>query len=195
VRPDLAMVTLQEAGIPAGVARLRMDLASDPHLTQAGHWQPVVRPFMGPHLVPSVAYRWGDRALPYKIEHLAPTLGQHNQGFFAACSASAIERSNNSPPPASAMSRHRRKASPGLPARSATGLGCARRIPSHGIQARKLSTPVVWLSAHLRLSKPWTTIKPRTGPGVGWRQIIHSNAWTSNNFKKNQFQGGMRCAN
>jgi crotonobetainyl-CoA:carnitine CoA-transferase CaiB-like acyl-CoA transferase len=78
VRPDLAMVTLQEAGIPAGVARLPVDLASDPHLMQVGHWQPVVRPFMGPHLVPSVAYREGDDAWPYKIEHLAPTLGQHN---------------------------------------------------------------------------------------------------------------------
>jgi crotonobetainyl-CoA:carnitine CoA-transferase CaiB-like acyl-CoA transferase len=78
VRPDLAMVTLQEAGIPAGVARLPVDLASDPHLMQVGHWQPVVRPFMGPHLVPSVAYREGDSTLPYKIQRLAPTLGQHN---------------------------------------------------------------------------------------------------------------------
>jgi crotonobetainyl-CoA:carnitine CoA-transferase CaiB-like acyl-CoA transferase len=79
VRPELAMVTLQEAGVPAGVARLPVDLASDPHLMQVGHWQPVVRPLMGPHLVPSVAYREGDNAWPYRIEHLAPTLGQHNQ--------------------------------------------------------------------------------------------------------------------
>jgi crotonobetainyl-CoA:carnitine CoA-transferase CaiB-like acyl-CoA transferase len=79
VRPDLAMVTLQDAGIPAGVARLPMDLASDPHLMQVGHWQPVVRPFMGPHLLPSVAYREGSCTSPYKIEHLAPTLGQHNK--------------------------------------------------------------------------------------------------------------------
>jgi crotonobetainyl-CoA:carnitine CoA-transferase CaiB-like acyl-CoA transferase len=79
VRPDLAMVTLQDAGIPAGVARLPMDLPGDPHLMQVGHWQPVVRPFMGPHLVPSVAYRESCSALPYKIEHLAPTLGQHNK--------------------------------------------------------------------------------------------------------------------
>jgi crotonobetainyl-CoA:carnitine CoA-transferase CaiB-like acyl-CoA transferase len=79
VRPDLAMVTLQDAGIPAGVARLPMDLASDPHLMQVGHWQPVVRPFMGPHLLPSVAYCEGSCTSPYKIEHLAPTLGQHNK--------------------------------------------------------------------------------------------------------------------
>jgi crotonobetainyl-CoA:carnitine CoA-transferase CaiB-like acyl-CoA transferase len=79
VRPDLAMVTLQQAGIPAGVARLPADLACDPHLMHVGHWQPVVRPFMGPHLVPSVAYREGTSERPYPIQHLAPTLGQHNQ--------------------------------------------------------------------------------------------------------------------
>jgi crotonobetainyl-CoA:carnitine CoA-transferase CaiB-like acyl-CoA transferase len=79
VRPDLAMVTLQAAAIPAGVARLPMDLAGDPHLIKVGHWQSVDRPFMGPHLLPSVAYREGDAELPYPIERLAPTLGQHNE--------------------------------------------------------------------------------------------------------------------
>ena len=39
VRPDLAMVTLQAAGIAAGVARLPMDLPGDPHLVKTGHWQ------------------------------------------------------------------------------------------------------------------------------------------------------------
>lgn len=78
VRPDLAMVTLQEAGIAAGVARLPVDLAADPHLMQVGHWQPAVRPFMGPHLLPSVSYREGEALLPYPILRLAPTLGQHN---------------------------------------------------------------------------------------------------------------------
>ncbi len=83
VRPDLAMVTLQAAGIAAGVARLPMDLASDPHLMKVGHWQAVDRPFMGPHLLPSVAYREGDAAMPYAIEHLAPTLGQHNEDVLS----------------------------------------------------------------------------------------------------------------
>lgn len=78
VRPDLAMVTLQAHSVPAGTARLPMDLAGDPHLMQVGHWQPAVRPFMGPHLLPSVAYREGNAALPYAITRLAPTLGQHN---------------------------------------------------------------------------------------------------------------------
>jgi crotonobetainyl-CoA:carnitine CoA-transferase CaiB-like acyl-CoA transferase len=79
VRPDLAMVTLQAHGVPAGTARLPVDLAGDPHLLKVGHWQPAVRPFMGPHLLPSVAYREGDASMPYAIEHLAPTLGQHNE--------------------------------------------------------------------------------------------------------------------
>jgi hypothetical protein len=34
---------------------------------------------MGPHLLPSVPYREGDAELPYRIERLAPTLGQHNE--------------------------------------------------------------------------------------------------------------------
>lgn len=78
VRPDIAMVTLQKAGIPAGIAKLPQDLANDPHLLKTGHWQPSDRPFMGPHLLPSVAYREGDSELPYPIVNLAPTLGQHN---------------------------------------------------------------------------------------------------------------------
>ncbi|MEA2880823.1 MAG: hypothetical protein QOH32_42 [Bradyrhizobium sp.] len=82
VRPDLAMVTLQAAGIAAGVARLPMDLAGDPHLMKVGHWQPVDRPFMGPHLLPSVSYREDGAELPYAIERLAPTLGQHNDEVF-----------------------------------------------------------------------------------------------------------------
>jgi crotonobetainyl-CoA:carnitine CoA-transferase CaiB-like acyl-CoA transferase len=84
VRPDIAMVSLQNAGIPAGIAKLPQDLASDPHLLKVGHWQPSDRPFMGPHLLPSVAYREGDAALPYAIEHLAPTLGQHNHDVLSS---------------------------------------------------------------------------------------------------------------
>ncbi len=76
VRPDIAMVALQAAGIPAAIARLPQDLAADPHLLKTGHWQPAERAFMGPHLLPSAAYREG--ALPAPIARLAPTLGQHN---------------------------------------------------------------------------------------------------------------------
>jgi crotonobetainyl-CoA:carnitine CoA-transferase CaiB-like acyl-CoA transferase len=71
-------VTLQDAGVPAGTARLPLDLAGDPHLLKVGHWQAVTKPLMGPHLLPSVAYREGDAKLPYPITRLAPTLGQHN---------------------------------------------------------------------------------------------------------------------
>jgi crotonobetainyl-CoA:carnitine CoA-transferase CaiB-like acyl-CoA transferase len=44
---------------------------------KTGHWQPAERAFMGPHLLPSAAYREG--ALPAAITQLAPTLGQHNE--------------------------------------------------------------------------------------------------------------------
>jgi crotonobetainyl-CoA:carnitine CoA-transferase CaiB-like acyl-CoA transferase len=99
VRPDIAMVTLQAAGIPAGIAKLPQDLASDPHLLKTGHWQPSDRPFMGPHLLPSVAYREGDSELPYPIVHLAPTLGQHNdevlRGVLGLSDAEIAELARN----------------------------------------------------------------------------------------------------
>ena len=64
----------------------RMDLPGDPHLMKVGHWQSVDRRFMGPHLLPSVAYREGDAEFPYAIEHLAPTLGQHNEEILGELS-------------------------------------------------------------------------------------------------------------
>ena len=78
VRPDIAMMALQTAGVPAGIARLPADLAADPHLMTVGHWQPVERAFIGPHLLPSVAYREEDSSKPYAVRNTAPTLGQHN---------------------------------------------------------------------------------------------------------------------
>jgi crotonobetainyl-CoA:carnitine CoA-transferase CaiB-like acyl-CoA transferase len=79
VRPDIAMMTLQRLGVPAGITRLPQDLAADPHLMTIGHWQVCDRAFIGPHLEPSVSYREGDARLPYPITRLAPTLGQHNE--------------------------------------------------------------------------------------------------------------------
>jgi crotonobetainyl-CoA:carnitine CoA-transferase CaiB-like acyl-CoA transferase len=78
VRPDVAMVTLQAAGIAAGIARLPGDLPADPHLVTVGHWQSLDRRFVGPHLEPSVAYREDFALQPYAIRATAPTLGQHN---------------------------------------------------------------------------------------------------------------------
>lgn len=78
VRPDPAMVSLQAAGVPAGVARLPIDLTYDAHLATTGHWQPVNRPWLGPHLIPLVSYREGDAEKPYAVRWTAPTLGQHN---------------------------------------------------------------------------------------------------------------------
>ena len=78
VRPDSAMVKLQAEGVPAGIAKLPMDLAADPHLWSVGHWQAVDKAFIGPHLIPLAAYREGDAETPAKVRMLAPTLGRDN---------------------------------------------------------------------------------------------------------------------
>jgi crotonobetainyl-CoA:carnitine CoA-transferase CaiB-like acyl-CoA transferase len=83
VRADIAMVTLQAADVPAGVAKLPMDLGADPHLVTTGHWQSVDRPLIGPHLLPSVAYREDGAEKPYTIRNTAPTLGQHNEDVLS----------------------------------------------------------------------------------------------------------------
>ncbi|ETR74818.1 L-carnitine dehydratase [Afipia sp. P52-10] len=78
VRPDSAMVKLQAAGVPAGIAKLPMDLAADPHLWAVGHWQPVDKAFVGPHLLPLNAYREESAERPPLARSLAPTLGRDN---------------------------------------------------------------------------------------------------------------------
>ena len=78
-KADSAMANLQSAGVPAAVARVPRDLLSDPQLVTIGHWQPVDRPFIGPHLMPTVAYRENNAVLPARIRMPAPTLGQHNR--------------------------------------------------------------------------------------------------------------------
>jgi crotonobetainyl-CoA:carnitine CoA-transferase CaiB-like acyl-CoA transferase len=78
VRPDVAMGALQAAGIAAGVARLPGDLPADPHLVATGRWQVAERAFVGPHLLPSVAWREDGAVRPPAIRSTAPTLGQHN---------------------------------------------------------------------------------------------------------------------
>jgi crotonobetainyl-CoA:carnitine CoA-transferase CaiB-like acyl-CoA transferase len=78
VRADSAMVKLQAAGVPAGIAKLPMDLAHDPHLLATGHWQSVDKVFVGPHLLPLNSYREGDAEKPSPVRSLAPTLGRDN---------------------------------------------------------------------------------------------------------------------
>ncbi|MGO4716341.1 CoA transferase [Bradyrhizobium sp. 2TAF24] len=78
VRPDVAMTTLQTHGIAAGIARLPGDLPADPHLLATGHWHSADRPFIGPHLLPTVPWRAEFAAHPPAVRSTAPTLGQHN---------------------------------------------------------------------------------------------------------------------
>lgn len=74
---ETAMFALQEAGIPAGIARSPVDLLDDPHLKARNFWQVLDRPFTGPQPNPSPAYR--ESGAPYSIARPAPTLGEHNE--------------------------------------------------------------------------------------------------------------------
>jgi crotonobetainyl-CoA:carnitine CoA-transferase CaiB-like acyl-CoA transferase len=74
---DAAMEVLQARQVAAGVVRSPYDLAADPHLLARDFWQPVDRPFCGPHVQPSLAFREDDS--PYPIRHPAPTLGEFNR--------------------------------------------------------------------------------------------------------------------
>jgi crotonobetainyl-CoA:carnitine CoA-transferase CaiB-like acyl-CoA transferase len=78
-RADSAMANLQALGVPAAVARVPRDLLADPQLVTVAHWQVVERPFIGPHLMPTVAYRENGAIHPAPIRRPAPTLGQHNR--------------------------------------------------------------------------------------------------------------------
>jgi crotonobetainyl-CoA:carnitine CoA-transferase CaiB-like acyl-CoA transferase len=78
--PDAAMAALQANGIAAGVARRPFDLMHDPHLGARGYWQPVERPFIGPHFQTSAAFREGPD--PYPVRRPAPTLGQDNAAIL-----------------------------------------------------------------------------------------------------------------
>jgi crotonobetainyl-CoA:carnitine CoA-transferase CaiB-like acyl-CoA transferase len=73
---DEAMALLQNARIPAGVARSVRALLDDPHLRMRGFWRKIDRAFVGNYLSGSSFYRDEGRAAP--IRNAAPTLGEHN---------------------------------------------------------------------------------------------------------------------
>ena len=73
---DDAMAGCQTKGVAAGVVRVPIDLADDPHLAARGFWRRADRPFIGPHWQSSAAFRLGDDPLPLRL--VAPTLGQDN---------------------------------------------------------------------------------------------------------------------
>jgi len=77
---DAAMLTLQDNGIAAGVARRPFDLLTDPHLVARGFWHEVERPFIGAHYQTSAAFREGNE--PYPLRRAAPTLGQDNDAIL-----------------------------------------------------------------------------------------------------------------
>ena len=79
--PDDAMNALQAAGVASGVARLPIELLSDPQLHARGFIQEIDRAFIGRHPQPSMPFRETDR--PFEIRSAPPTLGEHNREILA----------------------------------------------------------------------------------------------------------------
>jgi crotonobetainyl-CoA:carnitine CoA-transferase CaiB-like acyl-CoA transferase len=77
---DVAMATLQAAGVAAGVVRTPLALVDDPHLIERGFWHRIDRPFIGMHWQSSSAFREGSDAYP--VRRAAPTLGQDNEAIL-----------------------------------------------------------------------------------------------------------------
>ncbi len=79
--PDDVMNALQAAGVASGVARLPVDLLTDPQLHARGFIQEIDRAFIGRHPQPSMPFRETDR--PFEIRSAPPTLGEHNREILA----------------------------------------------------------------------------------------------------------------
>jgi crotonobetainyl-CoA:carnitine CoA-transferase CaiB-like acyl-CoA transferase len=79
--PDDAMNALQAAGVASGVARLPIELLSDPQLHARGFIQEIDRAFIGRHPQPSMPFREADR--PFAIRSAPPTLGEHNREILS----------------------------------------------------------------------------------------------------------------
>jgi crotonobetainyl-CoA:carnitine CoA-transferase CaiB-like acyl-CoA transferase len=75
------MNALQAAGVASGVARLPIELLSDPQLHARGFIQEIDRAFIGRHPQPSMPFREADR--PFAIRSAPPTLGEHNREILA----------------------------------------------------------------------------------------------------------------
>ncbi|MFI4933612.1 MAG: CoA transferase [Caulobacterales bacterium] len=72
---DEAMEALQARGVAAGVARGFAELMFyEPHLMARGYWQEIDRPYLGPHLQPTSAFR--EEGQGYPVRTPSPTLGQ-----------------------------------------------------------------------------------------------------------------------
>jgi crotonobetainyl-CoA:carnitine CoA-transferase CaiB-like acyl-CoA transferase len=59
------------------VARLPIELLTDPQLQARGFIQTVERAFIGPHPQPSMPFRETEK--PFPIRSAPPTLGEHNR--------------------------------------------------------------------------------------------------------------------
>ncbi|MDE0940965.1 MAG: CoA transferase [Alphaproteobacteria bacterium] len=77
---DAAMVTLQNAGVPAGVTRRPTDLLDDPHYAERGFWQEIDRAVVGLKPHPLTPWRFDGERGPLRTP--APLLGEYNRAVF-----------------------------------------------------------------------------------------------------------------
>ena len=75
--PQVAMETLQAAGVPAGRVLDTKDLHDDPHLGARGYWVRLPHPRMQPWRQPSASWRLVE-ANP-QLRQYAPLFGEHNR--------------------------------------------------------------------------------------------------------------------
>jgi crotonobetainyl-CoA:carnitine CoA-transferase CaiB-like acyl-CoA transferase len=72
---DEAMMTLQAAGVAAGVCANNRRVVNDPHLAARGFWPEVEHISAGKHIVAGVAWQYS--RTPGAVYAAAPALGQH----------------------------------------------------------------------------------------------------------------------
>jgi crotonobetainyl-CoA:carnitine CoA-transferase CaiB-like acyl-CoA transferase len=74
---DEAMMTLQAAGVAAGVCANNRRVVNDPHLAARGFWPEVEHISAGKHIVAGVAWQYS--RTPGAVYAAAPALGQHTE--------------------------------------------------------------------------------------------------------------------
>ncbi|MNL70061.1 Succinyl-CoA:(R)-benzylsuccinate CoA-transferase subunit BbsF [compost metagenome] len=75
------MLSLQQAGVSAGVVKPIWSVLDDPHLRGRGFFRKVQRAHLGEYLATTPWFRESQE--PLEIRRVAPTLGEHSREVFA----------------------------------------------------------------------------------------------------------------
>jgi len=78
---DEAMLSLQQAGVSAGVVKPIWSVLDDPHLRSRGFFRKVQRAHLGEYLATTPWFRESQE--PLEIRRVAPTLGEHSREVFS----------------------------------------------------------------------------------------------------------------